>query len=442
VPVKPVINLIFIGHVDHGKSTLVGRTLLETGVVSDTVMRKLEEETKRIGKEHAKFAWIMDRLRDERESDQTTDISYRSFETQSRSFTIIDAPGHRDFVRNMITGASQADAAVLVVSAAAGQFEAGIKPSNIGAGEIGGQTREHAALALTLGIKQIVVAINKMDAVNYSVQRYQEVKQEISKMLKQLGYASPENFDYVPIAAFAGENVTKRTANLAWYKGPTLIEALDGFHEAEKPVDKPLRIPVQRSFNVPGVGLVPVGRIETGVLKVGDEILVQPSGAEGTVRSIELFHRQLEKALPGDNIGIAVKGLRKEGVWKGCVIGHSVYPPRVTNNFTARILVLEHPTGIGAGYKPVMFCHTDQVECIVDALESKIDPMSGETVAEKPSLIRKGEAGIIRITTSRPVVIERVSDIPRLARFALRDMGTTIAVGMCIDIAPFHASGP
>lgn len=430
---KPIINLVFIGHVDHGKSTLIGRTLFETGVISDTVIKRLEEETRKIGKEHAKFAWIMDRLKDERDSDQTTDISYRSFETQAKSFTIIDAPGHRDFVRNMITGASQADAAVLVVSAALGQFEAGTKPSNISSGEIGGQTREHAALALTVGIRQIVVAINKMDAVGYDSERYQAVKQEICTMLRQLGYASPENFHYVPIAAFAGENITKRSANLSWYTGPTLMEALETLHEAEKPVDKPLRIPIQRSFNVPGVGLVPVGRIETGVLEVGDDIVVVPSGAQATVRSIEVFHKQLQKALPGDNVGIGVKGLKREGIWKGCVIGHRSDPPNATNNFTARILVLEHPTGVTVGYKPQMFCHTDQVECAISELQNKVDPVTGQNLEDRPSFIKKGECAIVRISTSRPVVIEKASEMPRLARFALRDMGTTIAVGICID---------
>jgi elongation factor 1-alpha len=431
---KPLVNLVFIGHVDHGKSTLVGRTLFESGVVSETVMKRLEEESAKMGKEHAKFAWVMDRLKDERESDQTTDISYKFFETRSRGFTIIDAPGHRDFVKNMITGSSQADAAVLVVSAAPGQFEAGMKSSAIEKGEIGGQTREHAALAFTLGIKQVIVAVNKMDTVDYSQRRYDEIKQSISSMLSKVGFSGVERFLFIPIAAYYGENISKHSTKMGWYSGPTLLEALDTLQEAEKPVDIPLRIPVQRTFNVPGIGLLPVGRVETGIIKVGDDVTISPSGAQGRVKSMEIFHKALEKALPGDNIGISIKGLKKEDVWKGCVIGSVDNPPTVTRKFKGKIVVTEHPVGIRPGYRPVLFCHTEQAECCIEELVNKVDAKTGEVIVDHPDLLAKGDAGIVLISTEEPIVIEKVSYIPRLSRFAIRDMGTTVAVGICTDI--------
>jgi len=434
MPGKPLVNLVFIGHVDHGKSTLVGRTLFESGVVSETVMKKLEEESAKVGKEHAKFAWVMDRLKDERESDQTTDVSYRFFETKTRAFTIIDAPGHRDFVKNMITGTSQADAAVLVVSAAPGQFEAGMKASAIDKSEIGGQTREHAALAFTMGIKQVIVAINKMDTVEYSQERYQEIKQAITSVLQRVGFSGIEHFLFIPIAAYYGENISKPSTKMPWYEGSTLLEALDTLQEAEKPVDISLRIPVQRTFNVPGIGLLPVGRVETGIIKVGDEVVISPSGARGRVKSMEIFHRALDKAETGDNIGISIKGLKKEDIWKGCVIGSVDNPPTVTKRFNGKIVVMEHPIGIRPGYRPVLFCHTEQAECCIEELVSKIDPKTGGTIVNHPDLLAKGDAGIITISTEKPIVIEKVNYMPRLSRFALRDMGTTVAVGMCTDI--------
>lgn len=431
---KPLINLIFIGHVDHGKSTTIGRTLYESGAISEVVMKLLEEETAQVGKEHAKFAWIMDKLKDERESDQTTDISYRSFETKNKVFTIIDAPGHRNFVRNMITGASQADAAVLVISAAPGQFEAGVKSSDITRSEIGGQTREHAALAFTLGIKQLVVATNKMDTVGYDKRRFNEIREAITSMLKTIGYSNADQFAYVPIAAFTGENIMKRSPNMNWYTGDTLLEALDKLEEPAKPIDRPFRMPVQRSFNVPGVGIVPVGRVETGELKVGDEVIVIPSGVKVIVRHIEMFHRELQRAVPGDNVGISLKGIKRTDVWKGCVIAHPIDPPVATVKLKARIMVVEHPTEISKGYRPTLYCHTDHTEVTVEEIESKIDQLTNEIVESRPSSIKKGDVASVWLVADKPIVIERVSDNPRLSRFALRDMGTTVAVGLCTEI--------
>ena len=233
---KPHLNLVVIGHVDHGKSTLMGRFLYEIGAVDERILREYEEEAKKLGRETWKYAWVLDKLKEERERGLTIDLGFYKFETKKYFFTIIDAPGHRDFVKNMITGASQADCALLVVSAKEGEYEAGISPA--------GQTREHIFLAKTMGVDQIMVAINKMDTVNYSEERYNEVKEGVSKFLRIVGY-NLKKIHFVPTSAWYGDNVTKKSDKTPWYKGPTLLEAFDCFEEPQRPIDKPLRIPIQ-----------------------------------------------------------------------------------------------------------------------------------------------------------------------------------------------------
>ncbi|MEM2367884.1 MAG: GTP-binding protein, partial [Candidatus Bathyarchaeia archaeon] len=246
-PEKPHLNLVIMGHVDHGKSTTTGHMLYLAGVVDERTVKQYEEEARKLGKETFKFAWILDNLKEERERGLTIDLRFLKFETKKYYFTIIDAPGHRDFVKNMITGASQADGAILFVSAKRGEFEAGIGP--------GGQTREHAFLAFTLGVNQLVVAINKMDdpTVNWSQERYNEVKNEVARMLKMVGY-KVEKIPFVPTSGWTGDNLVKPSDKMPWYKGPTLLEALDVFEVPPKPLDKPLRIPIQDVYSITGVG--------------------------------------------------------------------------------------------------------------------------------------------------------------------------------------------
>ncbi len=410
---KPHINLVFIGHVDHGKSTLVGRLLVEKGIVLE---KDLRDEAGSF-----KFAWLMDHLKEERDRGLTIDISYRKFETPKNEITIIDAPGHRDFVKNMITGASQADAAVLVVAA-----DDGIMP----------QTREHAALAFTLGVDQVVITINKMDLVNFDRAVYERIRQDLVSLLSGIGYKEADKLLYVPVSAFHGDNVAKQSSKVPWYDGPTVAEALEVFKEPEKPIDKPLRIPVQDVFSVTGVGTVPIGRVETGVLKVGEAIIFEPSGASGEVRSIEMHHKPLERALPGDNIGFNVRGIAKGDVKRGDVVGHPDSPPMVAREFTAKIIVLAAPTDIAPGFMPLFHCHAAHVPGRVEEILQKIDPRTGAAIEEKPSYLRKGEAGVVRIVPSKPFVIERVGEIPPLARFAVRHGGQTVAAGMCVDLVP------
>ncbi|MEM2907752.1 MAG: translation elongation factor EF-1 subunit alpha [Candidatus Hadarchaeales archaeon] len=408
---KPHINLVFIGHVDHGKSTLVGRLLYEMGLISE---KDLREEAGSF-----KFAWVMDRLKEERERGLTIEVSYGRLETSKNEITIIDAPGHRDFVKNMITGASQADAAVLVVAA-----DDGIMP----------QTREHAALAFTLGVGQLVVAINKMDLVNFDQAAYERLKRDLISLLSGIGYKDAEKLMYVPIAAFHGDNVTKRSERMPWYEGPTILQALETFREPPKPIDKPLRIPVQDVYSITGVGTVPIGRVETGVLKVGDVVVFEPSGVSGEVRSIEMHHQPLQQAVPGDNIGFNVRGIAKTDVKRGDVAGHPHAPPTVAREFTAKIIVLTVPTAISPGFTPLFHCHAASVPGRIEEIVQKIDPRTGEVIEDKPSALRKGEAGVVKVVPMKPIVIERVGEIPELARFAVRHGGQTIAAGMCIDL--------
>ncbi|MHA1834269.1 MAG: translation elongation factor EF-1 subunit alpha [Candidatus Baldrarchaeia archaeon] len=426
---KPHLNLVIIGHVDHGKSTLMGHLLYLAGAIDERTLRKYEEEAKKIGKESFKYAWVLDKLKEERERGLTIDLAFWKFETSKYYFTIIDAPGHRDFIKNMITGASQADAAVLVVSAKKGEFEAGIGP--------GGQTREHAYLAFTLGVSQIVVAINKMDdpSVNWSQERYQEIRNEVAQLLKEIGY-KVDKIHFVPVSAWTGDNLVKKSDKMPWYDGPTLMEALDQFEVPAKPIDKPLRIPIQDVYSITGVGTVPVGRVETGVLKVGDTVVFEPAGVKGEVKSIEMHHEPLQQAVPGDNIGFNVKGVSKKDIRRGDVAGHPDKPPTVAKEFIGQIIVIWHPTSIAPGYTPVLHAHTAHVATRFAELLTKIDRRTGQIVEEKPAYLKRGDAALVKFVPTRPFVIEKYAELPQLGRFAIRDMGKTVAVGIVKEIVP------
>ncbi|MEM4433342.1 MAG: translation elongation factor EF-1 subunit alpha [Thermosphaera sp.] len=428
---KPHLNLVIIGHVDHGKSTMTGHILYRLGYFDQKTIQMIEEESKKMGKESFKFAWLLDRMKEERERGVTISLSYMKFETKKYFFTIIDAPGHRDFVKNMITGASQADAAILVVSARKGEFEAGMSPE--------GQTREHAILAKTMGINQLIVAINKMDATEppYSEKRYQEVKEVLGKFLKSLGF-NIEKIPFIPISAWTGENLIERSPNTPWYNGPTLVESLDMLEVPSKPIDKPLRIPIQDVYAISGVGTVPVGRVETGVLKVGDKLIFNPPGVIGEVRSIETHYTKIEKAEPGDNIGFNVRGVERKDIKRGDVAGHPTNPPLVADEFTARIFVIWHPTAITVGYTPVIHVHTASIACRITEIVAKLDPRTGKEVEKNPQFIKQGDAAVVKFKPIKPLVIEKYSDFPALGRFAMRDMGKTIGIGQVLEVKPFE----
>lgn len=417
---KPHLNLAIIGHIDHGKSTCVGRLLYDTGVVPKHVLEAYKKEAEAKGKGSFEFAWVMDNLKEERERGITIDIAHKRFDTPKYYFTIVDCPGHRDFVKNMITGASQADAAVLVVSAHDGVQE---------------QTKEHVFLARTLGINQMIVLINKMDMAKFDQKRYEEVKKEVSDLLKLVAY-KPDQMLFIPASAFLGDNIKDRSKNMTWYNGPTLLEALDTLKEPEKPVTLPLRLPIQDVYTISGIGTVPVGRVETGILKKGMTVSFMPANKVGEVKSIEMHHEEIPEALPGDNVGFNVRGIAKNDLRRGDVAGPVDKPPTVADEFTAQIVILQHPSAITVGYTPVFHCHTAQIACTFTELKKKLDPRTGQTKEENPTFLKTGDAAIVTIRPTRPMVIEKVKEIPQLGRFAIRDMGSTIAAGMCIDIVP------
>ncbi len=425
---KPHLNLVMVGHVDHGKSTLTGHLLFLTGYVDDRAIQQHAAESEKTGRgDTFKFAWVLDTLKDERERGVTIDLSFLKFETPKFFFTIIDAPGHRDFIKNMITGASQADAALLVVSAREGEYEVSVAP--------GGQAREHSFLLMTLGVRQLVVAINKMDdaSVNWSQKRFETCRDEVSGLLKTVGF-DVSKIPMIPVSAWKGDNLVKPSENMPWYKGPTLIEALDLFQVPGKPIDKPLRIPVQDVYTITGIGTVPVGRVETGILKEGQMVVFQPSGKTGEVKSIETHHVKIPQALPGDNIGFNVRGITKTDIRRGDVAGPTDKPPTVAKEFIGQIIVVFHPTAIAAGYTPVLHAHTATMPCKITELIRKINPRTGETVEEKPVFLKTGDSALVKMEPLRPVAIELYSDIPPMGRFAIRDMGSTIAAGVVREI--------
>ncbi len=415
---KEHMNMAIIGHIDHGKSTLLGRLLMDTGVIDSHVIDEYRKKAEAIGKGSFEFAWVLDTLKDERERGITIDVSHQRLDTNKYYYTIVDCPGHRDFVKNMITGTSQADAAVLVVDAKDG---------------IMAQTKEHVFLARTLGVAQLIVAVNKMDRVNYDQKRFEELKKELLALLKIVGYKE-ESLTFIPVSAFEGQNIIKASEKMKWFAGPTLLAALDLMKLPEKPVTLPLRIPVQDVYTITGAGTVPVGRVETGKLKKGDKVIFNPPGVVGEVKSIEMHHEEIEAALPGDNIGWNVRGISRTEIRRGDVCGHPEKPPTVADEFTAQLIVLQHPSAITVGYTPVFHCHTAQVSCTVIEILKTLDPRTGATKQEKPDFIKTGEAAVVKVKPTRPLVIERVKEIPQLGRFAVRDMGQTVAAGMVMEI--------
>jgi elongation factor 1-alpha len=419
---KPHINIVFVGHVDHGKSTSIGRLMYDSGNLPEQEMKKLRDKAQELGKAGFEFAFVMDNLKEEQARGVTIDLTHKKFMTKKFEYTIIDAPGHKDFIKNMITGAAQADVGVLVVSATDGVMA---------------QTKEHVFLSKTFGINQLCILVNKMDAVNYEEAKYTATKEAVSNLIKMVGY-NPDNVPFIAASAFKGDNIAKKSENMSWYKGPTLLEQLDIFVEPEKPVELPLRLPIQDVYSITGIGVVPVGRIETGKIRIGDKIIAVPgregTGVVGECKTIEMHHEQVQEAIPGDNIGFSVRGFNKKDVARGDVIGPADNAPSVASEFTAQIIVLNHPSVMTVGYTPVFHINTSQVACQITELVSKLNPATGEVTEANPDVLRNGETAIVKIRPTKAVVIERLTEFPQLARFAIRDAGQTVAAGMCKEL--------
>jgi elongation factor 1-alpha len=432
---KVHVSLVVIGHVDAGKSTATGHLIYKCGGIDKRTIEKFEKEAAEMGKASFKYAWVLDKLKAERERGITIDIALWKFETAKSVFTVIDAPGHRDFIKNMITGTSQADAAVLVIDSTTGGFEAGISKD--------GQTREHALLAYTLGVKQMIVAVNKMDdkTVKYSKDRYEEIRKEVATYIKKVGY-NPEKVPFIPISGWAGDNMIEASENMAWYKGNTLIGALDALDPPKRPNDKPLRLPLQDVYKIGGIGTVPVGRVETGVMKPGDVVTFAPNNLTTEVKSIEMHHESLTEAQPGDNVGFNVKNVAVKDIRRGHVASNSKDDPaKESESFVAQVIVLNHPGQISAGYAPVLDCHTSHIACKFAELITKIDRRSGKELEAEPKAIKSGDAAMVLMKPQKPMCVESFTDYPPLGRFAVRDMRQTVAVGVIKSVTKKDVAG-
>ena len=419
---KPIINIVFVGHVDAGKSTTVGRLMYDTGAVPEQEMAKLKEEAQKHGKAGFEFAYVMDSIKEERERGVTIDLAYKKIMTQKYEATIIDAPGHKDFVKNMITGTSQADAGFLVIAA-----KSGVQP----------QTTEHLWLMKTMGVTQLSVVINKMDEVDYKEDAYNKVKEDASKLLMTVGY-KPDSINFIASSALQGDNVAKKSENMSWYKGPTILEQFDKFDQPEKPTNLPMRMAIQDVYEITGIGTVPVGKIETGVMKPGQKVIILPGrsgkGVVGEIKTVEAHHEQLPQGEAGDNVGVSLKGIGKKDVARGDVICEAENPAPIVEEFTAKIAVINHPTVMAKGYTPVFHVHTAQVPCQITEIVEKYDPKTGQVAEANPDILKNGDVATVKIKPIGNLVIETQKSNPHMARFAIRDAGQTVAAGVCTDL--------
>jgi elongation factor 1-alpha len=434
---KVHINIVVIGHVDSGKSTTTGHLIYKCGGIDKRTIEKFEKEAQEMGKGSFKYAWVLDKLKAERERGITIDIALWKFETPKYYVTIIDAPGHRDFIKNMITGTSQADCAVLIVAAGVGEFEAGISKN--------GQTREHALLAFTLGVKQLIVGVNKMDSTEppYSEARFKEIQKEVQTYIKKIGY-NPDCVPFVPISGWHGDNMLEPSPKMSWFKnwtvtkadkktytGVTILEALDNVDVPKRPSDRPLRLPLQDVYKIGGIGTVPVGRVETGIIKPGMIVTFAPANVTTEVKSVEMHHTALEEAGPGDNVGFNIKNVSVKDIRRGNVAGDSKNdPPKEAEEFKAQVIILNHPGQINAGYAPVVDCHTAHIACKFRELLEKIDRRSGKKLEDNPANVKSGDAAIVEMVPQKPMCVEPFAEYAPLGRFAVRDMRQTVAVGV------------
>jgi elongation factor 1-alpha len=433
---KDRINLVVIGHVDSGKSTSTGHLIYKCGGIDERTIAKFEKEANEMGKGTFKYAWVLDKLKAERERGITIDIALWKFQSDKRIFTIIDAPGHRDFIKNMITGTSQADAAILMIASDVGGFEAGFSKD--------GQTREHALLANTMGVKQMICAVNKMDdsSVKYNQKRFDEIKSEMATYLKKIGF-NPDNIPFIPISGWNGDNmVEKDTDNMPWYKGPCLLEALDNLRPPKRPLDKPLRLPLQDVYKIGGIGTVPVGRVETGSIKAGMVVTFGPLNVTTEVKSVEMHHEQVEEATPGDNVGFNVKNLSVTDIKRGYVCSDSKNDPAMdTETFVAQVIVLNHPGEIRNGYTPVLDCHTSHIACKFNTIKEKLDRRTNKKLEDNPACIKAGDTALVELAPTKPMVVEAFSSYAPLGRFAVRDMRQTVAVGVIKEVTKKAQAG-
>ncbi|XP_058027395.1 HBS1-like protein isoform X1 [Ahaetulla prasina] len=425
---KHLLNLVVIGHVDAGKSTLMGHLLYLLGNVNKRTMHKYEQESKKAGKASFAYAWVLDETGEERERGVTMDVGMTKFETKTKIITLMDAPGHKDFIPNMITGAAQADVAVLVVDASRGEFEAGF--------ETGGQTREHGLLVRSLGVTQLAVAVNKMDQVNWQQERFQEIVNKLGQFLKQAGFKESD-VAYIPTSGLGGENlVTKsQTSELAkWYTGKCLLEQIDSFKPPQRSVDKPFRLCVSDVFKDQGSGFCVTGKIEAGYVQVGERLLVMPPNETCTVKGIALHEQPVDWAAAGDHISLTLTGMDIIKINVGYIFCCPKEPIKTCTRFRARVLIFNIEIPITKGFPVLLHFQTVSEPATIRKLLSVLHKSTGEVAKKKPKCLTKGQNALIELQTQRPVALELYKDFKELGRFMLRYGGSTIAAGVVVEI--------
>ena len=407
-----------VGHVDHGKSTLLGRLLLEKGVVSPEEIARYERQGALLGKASFKYAWALDKSEESRSRGLTLDLAYADLSTRNRRVHLIDAPGHRDFVRSMISGTTGADAALLVID-----VSEGVMP----------QTREHAQLAGAMGLHQVIVALNKIDRVDYDPKRISEVASAVREFLVPFGF---DRVDVIPVSAWEGENLTARSAVMGWYRGRTLEEAIDALEVRSPGGSGPLRLPAMDVLSVDGVGTVVIGRIERGVLREDMEVAIEPAGKVGTVKSIEIHGQGVKEAGSGETVGVALRGVARDEVSRGDVLGPVDEPPVEVESFIVRVAVTADIGHAGLGWTPTLHCHTASVPVRLAEVLARIDPTSGVEEGQTPPSLAEGDVARVRFVPVKPVVVEGADAGPALSRFALRLGRATVGAGSCIEVTP------
>jgi elongation factor 1-alpha len=451
---KKHLGVVICGHVDAGKSTTTGHLLFELGGIDSREMEKLKEEAEALGKGSFAFAFYMDRNKEERERGVTISCRTKEFFTDKYHYSVIDAPGHRDFIKNMISGASQADVAILMVPANLGGFEKSIAKGNHKKQEVQGQTRQHARLIHLLGIEQVIVGINKMDekGVDFSEERYNEIKNEVSKMLTKIGFKT-KKIPFIPMSGFLGHNLTTKSDKMPWYKGfevsikkkkvkgHTLLDALNDVAKPPKRhIDKPFRLPVSNVLKIKGVGSVITGRIEQGKLTKGDAIAFAPSGINGCKAfSIEMHHRTHEYAVHGDNVGINVKGLTKDFMPK---TGDIMYvtnqpdPMKCVESFTVVAFCQDHPGQLRCtdkhgkgGWCPSVHIRTSKAPCQMTKINWKLGKATGGVKVENPLFIEAGDQCEAVFTPRKPFCVDTFDNCKGLGRVAMMDSNSLVMLG-------------
>ncbi|XP_076378952.1 translation elongation factor EF-1alpha (GTPase) HBS1 isoform X1 [Megalopta genalis] len=423
---KEQLHLVVVGHVDAGKSTLLGRLLCDLGQIPSRLIHKYQQESKKIGKQSFAYAWVLDETGEERERGITMDVGQSKFETETKSITLLDAPGHKDFIPNMIIGATQADVALLVVDATRGEFETGF--------DSGGQTREHALLLRSLGVLQLAVVVNKLDTVNWSQERFNEIIGKMSIFLKQAGFK--DNVVFVPCSGLSGENIITqpKEALSNWYQGPTLISVIDNFKCPERPVNKPFRLSVNDVFKGTGSGFCVSGHVETGMASVGDKILVLPGNEMAVVKGLQVDETSTTNVFAGDHVVLTLSGLEQQNVGIGDIICNPQYPIPVTTCFQAHVVVFAVKIPIVKGLPVVMHQQSLVQPAVITKLVAQLHRTTGEITKKKPRCLPKNSSAIIEITTQNPVCMELYKDIKELGRVMLRVEGTTVATGLVTKI--------